>query len=129
MDIIDDASPVLATRQLFLRACFRDIDELGCIICSAFASVDTEVPLTHPLLLAAASAFAMQTYVERDITVERLLARGFMAESLDGCVCVDPEIARIYEQSDLDTGLLAEWAAAKKSAPVPTPRGNETWFN
>ncbi|MGW3507057.1 hypothetical protein [Streptomyces sp. NPDC000994] len=106
-------------RQLVFMACFWDIDELGCIVCFAVAGMDTEVPLTHPLLLAAASVFAMQTNAEREITVGRLLARGFMAECLDGCVCINPKIALMFEQSDLDARLLAEWAAAKKEAPVP----------
>ncbi|MGX4690708.1 hypothetical protein [Streptomyces sp. JNUCC 63] len=125
LDIVDDSSPVLAMRQPVFMACCWDVDELGCIIFFAVASVDTEVSVTHPLLLAAASAFAMQTDAERDITVGRLLARGFMTECLDGCVCINPKIALMFEQSDLDARLLAEWAAAKKEAPVPTPPGNE----
>ncbi|MFE7329394.1 hypothetical protein ACFU8W_31310 [Streptomyces sp. NPDC057565] len=125
MDIVDNSSPVLAMRQPVCMACCWDIDELGCIICFAIASVDTEVSVTHPLLLAAASAFAMQTDAERDITVGRLLARGFMAECLDGCVCINPNIALTFERSDLDARLLAEWTAAKEEALVPTPPGNE----
>ncbi|MET8698286.1 hypothetical protein ABZW10_05340 [Kitasatospora sp. NPDC004723] len=120
LNVLDPDSPILGIRQEIFGKLFRHTDEMGALTVVALSQYAPDLPeLNNPMVRMAASMFLGLSEDERETTITRLLARGYLNVIRPRAVRTNPDAARVFDVSEMDPTLMAEWAAAKKAVPEP----------
>ncbi|MEV7779360.1 hypothetical protein [Kitasatospora sp. NPDC088351] len=120
LNVHDPDSPILGIRQAVFGALCRDSDEMGALTVIALSQYGPECrALNNPMVVWAAQMFLRLSEDERETTITRLLARGYVNVAGPRAVQTNREVARVFDVAEMDPILMSEWAAAKRAAPVP----------